>query len=172
VGLLADWVSQAHKDVGQYRLPQFILPPGGLCGAQFCVPTLHWSSIRYGSAEIEQVPDDRRGVYAFAISEPSVVMPPHGYVLYIGIAGRNSQRSLRERYSDYLNEKKLLKRERLAVAIHTWRDVMRFFFAPVDQTLSSADLLKLEAQLNSVLMPPYSIGDLEAEVKKKRRAFT
>jgi hypothetical protein len=42
---------------------------------------------------------------------------------------------------------------------------------PVEDDFSSADLEKLEMQLNTALMPPFSEGDLEAETKKKRRAF-
>ena len=40
---------------------------------------------------------------------PSEILSPHGYVLYIGIAGRRSDRALRERYKDYLNVKQIQK---------------------------------------------------------------
>ncbi|WP_157776577.1 hypothetical protein [Nitratireductor aquibiodomus] len=55
--------------------------------------------------------------------------------------------------------------------IGTWHQVLRFFFAPVDDAVSSADLQLLEKQLNTAFMPPFSEGDLEAETKRKRRAF-
>ena len=72
------------------------------------------------------------------------VLPPHEYILYIGIAGYNSQRSLRERYKDYLNAKKVIKRAKIARMIGTWHEVLRFFFAPVEtamfQTMTSRRL--------------------------------
>ena len=55
--------------------------------------------------------------------------------------------------------------------IGTWHDVLRFFFAPVSDDLSSDDLKNLEKELNTALMPPFSENDLEADIKRKRRAF-
>ena len=55
--------------------------------------------------------------------------------------------------------------------IGTWNEVLRFFFAPVGDEVSSEDLKTLEQQLNTALMPPFSEGDLEADTKRKRRAF-
>ena len=52
-----------------------------------------------------------------------------------------------------------------------WHDVLRFFFAPVDDSVSSDDLKKLERQLNNALLPPFSRGDLDAGIKSQRRAF-
>ena len=137
----------------------------------YVVEKLTWSSIEYGEAEIQKVPDDKRGVYAFAICQPSKVLPPHGYVLYMGIAGKDSNRPLRARYKDYLNAKKIMKRTKIAFMIGNWHQVLRFFFAPVGDDVSSADLQKLERQLNTALMPPYSDRDMDADVRDKRRAF-
>ena len=135
------------------------------------IPALAWDSVSYGDEELDRVPDDRRGVYAFAVCRNSDVLPPHGYILYIGIAGKDSQRPLRERYKDYLNVKKVKKRARIARMIGTWHQVLRFFFAHVGDDFSSEDLKTLEKQLNTAIMPPFSEGDLEAETKQKRRAF-
>ena len=118
------------------------------------------------------VPDDKRGIYAFAVCQHNDVLPPHGYVLYIGIAGRDSDRPLRDRYRDYLNGKKIMKRKKIAFMIGNWHKVLRFFYAPVDDDLSSEDLQKLERQLNTALLPPYSNRDMDADVRGKRRAFT
>lgn len=138
----------------------------------YAVERLNWNSIRFGDEDaIETVPDDKRGVYALTICHPSKVLPSHGYVLYIGIAGRRSKRPLRARYKDYLNEKRVLKRPALAYAIGTWEEVLRFYFAPVDDKFPSKDLERLERQLNTALLPPYSINDLEADTKRKMRAF-
>ena len=135
--------------------------------------SLTWDSISYASEqEIDKIPDNKRGVYAFSICHPSTILPPHGYVLYIGIAGRDSKRSLRERYKDYLQNSHIRKRPKIYFMIGTWSEVLRFFFAPVEENVSSNELKTLEKQLNTMLLPPLSQMDLVAEIKEMRRAFT
>lgn len=165
-----DFVDQAHDEIGKFQV-NLTLSPEKLMSCDYCVNELVWDSVRYGEDEVDQVPDDRRGVYAFAICHENNVLPPNGCILYVGIAGRDSDRPLRARYKDYLNEKKILRRERIARMIGTWHKVLRFFFAPVDEELSAEDLKLLERQLNTALLPVFSEGDLEAGVKRKRRAF-
>ncbi len=169
---LIDFVDQATDEIARYRL-DFILSQSKIIKKEneYVISTLNWDSIKYGTAELEKIPDDKRGVYAFSICQQSEVLPLHGYILYIGIAGRDSKRSLRRRYKDYLSEREVIKRKRIARMIGTWHRVLRFFFAPVDDDVSSDDLKTLEKQLNTVLMPPFSVNDLEADVKEKRSAF-
>lgn len=169
--LLRDFANEVNREVGDFRLA-FILSPDKMRRDDYDLDELIWDSIHFGDpAEIYKIPDDKRGVYVLSICHPSKVLPPHGYVIYGGIAGRRSNRSLRERYKDCLNVKRLQKRPHLAYAIGTWQDVLRFYFAPVDDGVSSEDLEKLEKQINTALMPPYSFGDLEADTKSKKKAF-
>lgn len=170
---LRDFANEANLEFGNFRL-QFILSPDKMRRDDFDVDELCWDSIHFGDrAEVSKIPDDKRGIYALAICHPSKVLPPHGYVIYIGIAGQKSNRSLRERYKDYLNQGRVQKeRPRLARAIGVWQDVLRFYFAPVGPRLSSKDLERLEKQVNTALLPPCSPGDLEASTKQKIRAFT
>lgn len=169
---LRDFASDANREVGDYRL-QFILSPKKMRRGGYDIEQLDWTSIHFGNDdELETIPDDKRGVYALIVCHPNQVLSPHGYVIYIGIAGRRSNRSLRARYRDYLNERRLLKeRPGLAHAIGNWQDVLRFYFAPIDDGFPAGDLERLEQQINSALMPPYSIGDLEADTKRKKKAF-
>lgn len=167
---LIDFANQATAEIAKFTV-NMTLSPEKMMENGYPIPDLDWHSIRYGDAEINQVPNNRRGVYAFAVCQHSDVLPPHGYILYLGIAGRDSERPLRARYRDYLNEKKVIKRDRIARMIGTWHEVLRFFFAPVDDDFSSDDLKSLETQLNTALMPPFSEGDLKADTRRKRRAF-
>lgn len=167
---LIDFTNQATTEIAKFKV-DITLSPEKLMSDEYAIQGLAWDSISYGDEELDKVPADRRGVYAFAVCQDNNILPPHGYILYIGIAGRNSERPLRDRYKDYLNEKKVIKRDRIARMIGTWYQVLRFFFAPVDGAVSSEDLKTLEKQLNTALMPPFSEGDLEADVKRKRRAF-
>lgn len=167
---IIDFASQADEEIGKFRI-EMILSPEKLSFDAYSVANLNWKSIKYGDAEIDQVPSDKRGIYAFSISQPSQVLPPHGHILYIGIAGRKSNRSLNARYKDYLNPQVVIKRSGIAKMIGTWHEVLRFHFAPVEDTMTSDELEQLEEHLNTALLPPFSVGDLEADTKKKRRAF-
>ena len=167
---LIDFANEATEEIAKYTVP-VILSPEKMMVNEHAIEALAWDSISYGDEELEKVPADKRGIYAFAVCRNSDVLPPHGYVLYIGIAGRDSERALRDRYKDYLNARKVKKRARIARMIGTWHPVLRFYFAPIDDDVSSDDLQALEKQLNTALMPPFSEGDLEADTKQKRRAF-
>ena len=168
---LTTFTQGASDAIGRFKI-DFILSSDQMNDENYELAELNWNSIPYGLDNINNVPDDRRGIYAFAVCKEGAVLPPHCYVLYIGIAGRRSDRSLRERYRDYLNKKKVLKRGRIARMIGTWRTVLRFYYAPVENGISTEQLEELEKQLNSTLLPPMSVGDLEADIKRQRRAFS
>ena len=166
-----DFAARADKEVGRFML-SFSLSPERLLMDKFELPKLDWKSVAYLDKKgIDKVPDDRRGIYAFAICVNGVVLPAHSYVLYIGIAGKNSHRSLKARYRDYFSESKVLPRVKVANMIAKWRTVLRFYYAPIENDVTSEQLEALEKQLNGALMPPVSVGDLEASLKRKRRAF-
>ena len=167
---LIDFANQASEKIAKYTV-HVTLSPEKMMANKHAIESLSWDSISYGYEELAKVPADKRGIYAFVICRNNDVLPPHGYVLYIGIAGRDSERPLRDRYKDYLNTRKVKKRARIARMIGTWHQVLRFYFAPIDEDISSDELKELEKQLNTALMPPFSEGDLEADTKQKRRAF-
>ena len=169
-GLLHDFVN-ASAELLKYQF-EVTLHPERLAAANSELEPLAWDSIPYGRDEIHRIPDDKRGIYAFAISCPSYVLPLHSYILYIGIAGHDSGRSLRARYRDYLNEQRLLKRERFARMVDCWGPILRFCFAPVEATVTSDDLKNMERQLNTALLPPLSINDLDAQTRRMQRAFS
>ena len=91
--------------------------------------------------------------------------------MYIGIAGEDSHRSLQERYKDYLRQSYILSRPNIAFMIGNWSSVLNFFYAPVDNDVSTQDLKLTECQLNSALMPVYSFRDMDSDTRRKRRAF-
>lgn len=135
-------------------------------------PALDWQSIKFNAEdEIVRIPDDKRGVYAFVISSDANPIPIHGYIMYIGIAGRDSNRSLRTRYRDYLTTSKVLRRPKINTLIANWHSVLRFFFAPVDEDFADEDLKDLEMKLNTAWMPPCVEGDIEASTRQMRSAF-
>lgn len=161
---------QVNREIASFELRDVILNPDNLMKDSFIVQHLDWCGIKFGWQDIEKVPDDKRGVYGFAIRAASEVLPPHGYILYIGIAGRNSDRPLRERYKDYLYPKGVIKRGGIK-RVMNWRHVLQFIFAPVDDDVTTEDLQLLERQLNTALIPPFSEQDMDADVREKRRAW-
>ena len=167
---LEDFVNASAEPL-KYRFT-VLLEPDKVVAADSALQPLAWHSIPYGHDEIHKVPDNKRGIYAFAISYPSHALPLHSYILYIGIAGHDSRRSLRARYRDYLNRRSLLKRERIARMVVCWGPILRFLFAPVEETVTSDDLKSIERRLNTAFMPPLSIKDLDAETRQRMRAFS
>ena len=169
-----DFADAAVDAVGRFRIT-FTLSPQNITTETYAIDALDWDSVSFRQSELDKIPNDKRGVYAFAICHPSTVLPTHGYILYIGIVGiggPDSTRSLRDRYREYLNPKRNAKRSGISFMIGNWHQVLRFFFAPVGDDFSPKDLKTLEKQLNTALMPPYSRADLDANTRAQQRAFT
>ena len=132
---------------------------------------LHWNSIRFGKNEINEVPNDQRGLYAFVIADERTFLPTHGYLMYIGISGRRSSRSLRARYGDYFKQSQVVRRPAIKRMIVKWHAILRFHFAPVDDDVSSEELEAMEERLNAAFVPMCSKDDIEADMKEMRAAF-
>lgn len=168
---LDDFAREATEEIAQYKVT-FILSPPKMMADDYNIDVLNWDAIDYGSEEQGKIPDNKRGIYAFGVCQESTVLPPHGYILYFGIAGVKSERTLRDRYRDYLNVKKVIKRPKIAIMISNLREVLKFYFAPVDDDFSTDELKRLEEQLNTALMSPMAEIDLDTDAKRKRRAFS
>ena len=162
-------MDEADNELGNYRI-EFILAPKKLGFDNYCFQNIPWQSIKYSKDLIDTVPDTHRGVYAFAINQTSPVLPPHNYIVYIGIAGRDSERSLRARYRDYFNEKQLARRGGLVMKmVARWHDFLTFYYWPIDPNVTTQQLQLIEQQLNTAMLPPFSTGDIEVETKRKKR---
>ena len=167
---IRDRVDLAARVIAKHKV-DFTLIPEYMTTASYPVDELSWTSVRYGLDDADDVPDDQRGVYAFVVAHSDRVLPWHRYVMYVGIGGKNSSRTLRDRYNDYLNTKKVLKRDRITRMIGTWSDVLHFAYAPVPESVSSEQLIDLEKEINSALLPPFSKADIKANIKKMQRMY-
>ncbi len=167
---LFDLAEDADKEIGIYQL-SFILPTPKLVALASQLPPLTWHSVRYHPDTASQVPDDKRGTYAFVIATHGDSLPQHGYVCYIGIAGRDSTRSLRARYKDYFTPSKIEKRMHVTRMLTKWWELLYFFYAPVPDSTATEELQRIERLLNSAFLPPFARGDLDAVVAAQRKAF-
>lgn len=137
------------------------------------VPPLKWESVRFGNAFVQKVPQER-GIYAFVVqfqdhARTRLVLPNHGYVLYGGITGDKSKtRTLRDRFQDYLHEKKRNKRVNVNRMLNTWSQDLFFHYAVVGQTI---DLHALELALNDAIIPPFVENDFSATVRPLVKAL-
>ncbi|HET9637666.1 MAG TPA: hypothetical protein VFP12_00495 [Allosphingosinicella sp.] len=128
---------------------------------------LEWQAVRFGADTQATVPESR-GIYAFIVqfqdhSLLPLALPPHGYVMYCGITGRRgSQRTLRERYGDYLKEQRRPKRFSLWSMLNKWQNDLFFHFSPIADVV---DLDATEIALNDAIIPPYVTNDFSAEVR-------
>lgn len=167
---LEDIVADAEDAVKKYELTH-VIHPARLQNKDYPVDKLDWNSIPYEEDKLSVLPDDKRGIYAFGVSVENPILPPHTYILYVGIAGQRSDRSLRERCKDYFVTSKVESRAGVCRMIVKWQKVLRLYYAAVDEDVASEDLEKIEQDVNGALMPPFSRGDFDAKLKAQRSAF-
>ena len=150
----------------------FILNTDQILGLDPNRNPLEWTSIPFGSqSEEHKLPTDKRGVYAFVITDRRVFLPPHGYIMYIGISGRDSERSLLERYGDYFKQSEIKRRPCIRNMILQWHPLLRFHFAPVGDDVSPAELKAIEQRLITAFLPPCCKEEIEAETREMLATF-
>lgn len=134
---------------------------------------LNWSYVKFEAANQLAVPDVR-GIYAFVVqfqdhAQLPIALPPHGYIMYAGVTGEVAvNRTLRDRYGDYLRDQKRPKRRSIWLMLNRWKDDLYFHYAPVD---AAFDLGAAEDALNDAIIPPYVTQDFSAEVRELVRAL-
>lgn len=136
---------------------------------------LTWHCVQFSEANKQKV-SKKKGIYAFVIKGESNSLPPHGYVLYVGISRKRKREIyLRTRYSEYLRDQKkiaegnLANRPQIGDMLYRWRDAMYFYFCELDS--NSVDIEALEKELNDALVPPISTQDFSTNVRKAKKAW-
>lgn len=152
--------SQPRTDEDEFRrheVPVYLWPSvwKRLCFDQ--VPL--WRTARFGYDSTTSVPI-ARGIYAFRIRIASFSVPDNGVIAYFGTSGK-----LRNRYRDYISEKKRgAKRPKIRRLFELWGDELDFVYWVVGDR--SCSLKPLEAALNSVVMTPFVTKDLTARARE------
>ena len=146
---------------------RFVLSPHQW--AAFDCPTgLAWRRVKFDRLNPDDVPPVR-GIYAFVVEHPDSQFPPHGYVMYIGITRSDGGGTLRKRFSNYIGEKRGLKRPKLHYMLNKWSSQLYFHYAEMADT--GCDILDLERRFCDALLPPFNQNDFSAKIRKQVRAF-
>lgn len=146
-------------EILNYKVDRFILYPKNWKEYSNKIQ-LSWNKVRFSKENIDEIPNDRAGIYSFIV-DPSVAQhPASNYLLYIG---KVRQQNLRARYGQYLRaEKEWEKRQKIADMISRWSEYLYFCYAEVD----NIDLIdQLEEDLITAFLPPMNI-EFPAKIRK------
>lgn len=130
---------------------------------------LAWASVPWDKSQQPAVPDER-GIYAFTVEFANPLLPRHGYILYVGIAGdKTSTGTLRDRFSSYFTTKEKDRgRTRVGYMLNRWEGHLTFQYAEICD--HRFNLHKLEKQLCDSIIPYASRNDLSAKIRKAKEA--
>lgn len=148
---------------------QFVLNPTSLKNCTLnCA--LSWEKVEFNKSNKSLIPQEK-GVYAFIVENNRNDLPVHGYVMYVGQAGQDSDHNLQKRYGNYLSDKENenTKRDVIHYFLNNWEDSLHFYYAVVKD--KSMNLEEIERGLNDAFIPPYSTNDFSAEVRRGKNAW-
>jgi hypothetical protein len=129
---------------------------------------LDWKKIRFDASGRSGIPQER-GIYAFTLELASAKLPPHGYILYVGITGDDSNANLQKRYGQYLlNLANEDGRPAVFYMMNNFKDDLFFNFVALPNP--SVDLSKIEKAFINAIMPPVNKRDLEATIGAAKAA--
>ena len=123
---------------------------------------LEWKCVKFERENRTQIPNSK-GIYAFFVEPQIANFPSHGYLMYIGESGQDSNRNLRKRFGDYFSEKKGANRVTIEYMLNLWEGYLYFYYAEVD--LNQMDLKELEKILLDTFTPPFSERGFSAKIK-------
>lgn len=81
-----------------------------------------WTRFRFTKGNRTFIPKER-GIYVFTVALDPAPLPDHGYILYMGITGDDSESNLYKRYSQYLGTQ---KRPRVYNMLERWEGDLFF----------------------------------------------
>lgn len=129
---------------------------------------LDWQKIRFNKDNHPSIPQ-QRGIYVFTLELNSRKLPLHGYILYVGITGNNSDSNLYRRYSQYLlHQQNQDGRPAIFYMLGNWPNDLFFNF--VSLPTPNIDLEKLEKDFLNAIIPPVNKRDLDATIVATRAA--
>jgi len=144
----------------------FILSPEKWRG--FTMDNLEWNQTKFQTNNSEQIPQSK-GIYCFVIKHDNPCFPSHGYITYIGKTGDGNERTLRDRYKDYIREKRRPKRVHIYELLNQWEEDLYFQYWEAGDDI---DLGEVETNLLDCIIPPLNRKDFTGDFGKiVREAF-
>ena len=154
----------ASDEMGRHTHQMIMVPRfWSACVVGTGAAPLSWSVFPFENTSRELIPDTH-GVYAFLIAPRVGGDLNVSYLMYIG----QTERTLRERFADYLLEAKSDRiRPKLLRILPLYPDHLLFACAPLSDDVSPKDV---EAGLLEAFLPPGN-DQIPATVSRARKAF-
>lgn len=139
---------QITEDLRKYHVTRMILSPNRWATYQNTLE-LNWTTIKFEKDKMNEIPDDKCGIYSFIV-KPGIAKHPHcSCLLYIGKA---DQESLRKRITQYFYEPNNAKgRPPVQDMIIDWFDNLFVCYTVVDEV---KEIGNLEDALLNAFVPP------------------
>lgn len=139
---------QITDDLRKYNVGNIVLSPNRWATFKY-ESELEWIRVKFEQEKIEEIPDDKYGVYSFIV-EPGIANHPYcSYLLYIGKA---ENQSLRKRIAQYFYEPNDPKgRAPIQDMITDWLSHLYICFAVIEE-VNKIDAL--ENTLIEAFVPP------------------
>lgn len=156
----------AVDELHAYHFSPVILLPTAWAAWTPLASTLTWTNCPFSSTPIGDIPDDKKGVYAFVVQPGIVDFPTCNYLAYIGKAAGSS--GFRDRYRKYKDElgKPSSRRPRIHRMVNRWYGHLWFWYAEVADSL----IEPLEDNLIRTFHPPMNT-EYPAEISAAKKAF-
>ena len=137
---------------------KFILDPNKWGNLTLPV-TLNWTMIPFHQNQVQNVPNDKVGVYSFIVKPDIANHTNCSYLMYVG---QTTHQSFRLRYTQYLHDQRT-KKGRLYVVhmLSTWPEHLWFCYAPIQQVEYIGEI---EDRLKIAYVPPVN-RDWPAETR-------
>ena len=113
---------------------------------------LNWRCVKFEKDNRSHIPS-RKGIYAFFVEPRIANFPSHGYLMYIGQTGQDSNHNLRKRFGNYLSKSESKRRRRIKYMLNKWKGYLYFYYAEIDP--DQINLKQLEQILLDTFTPPF-----------------
>jgi hypothetical protein len=130
---------------------------------------LQWRRVEFNRTNHRDIPRER-GIYVFLIEQHTLKLPPHGYILYVGITGdAESQSNLHRRFGEYLrHQERGTGRPAVVYMLGNWAGHLSFYFCSIHNRRTS--LSRIETSFINAIMPPVNKRDMDAQITAVRAA--
>jgi len=148
----------------KYHIDRLVLSPERWATYANRTP-LSWMIVRFNEQQQNLVPDDKGGVYSFIVKPGIANHPECAFLLYVGMA---QKQSLRKRFKQYFQERNARKgRPKIRKMLNTWDHHLWFCYATIEDKCRIHDV---EQSLIGAYLPPYN-DQFPAEIREALKAW-